>query len=109
MLLSHRNKQMLDKIKIYKKFKTNYKNLKRSKAYDMQYILPLSLPGHASSVSVLRTALCWAQKWTKSSNVPTVVFVLTVAAVRGEAQVGRRRQMFCAAVDLKKKNRHRVW
>lgn len=56
-----------------------------------------ALPGHASGMS----ALCWARGGTESSYVPAVLLVLAVAAVRGEAEVGWRCQMFCAAVHLK--------
>lgn len=52
-------------------------------------------------MSALHAALCWAQGGAEPSQVPAVLLLLTVAAVRGEAQVGRRCQMFCAAVNLK--------
>ena len=52
-------------------------------------------------MSALGAALCWARGQTPSSHVRAVLLVLAVAAVGGEAQVGRRGQMFCAAVDLK--------
>ncbi len=51
-------------------------------------------------MSALHATLCWAEGGTESPCVPALLLVLTVAAVRGEAQVGRRCQMFCAAVNL---------
>lgn len=69
--------------------------------YNMTLALHLCIPGHASGMSAVHAALCWARGGTESSHVPAVLFVLTVAAVRGETQVGWCRQMFCAAVNLK--------
>lgn len=61
----------------------------------------LSLPGHPCRLFLFNAAICWGWGVTVSSHVPTVLFVLTVAAVRREAQVGWRCQIFCAAVNLR--------
>lgn len=90
--------QVVDKTKIYKELTT--RNRGRVQAYDKHCLLNLYQPGHAPSVSVIHSAICWTERRTKSSHISTVLFVLTVATVRGETQVGRRGQMFCAAVNL---------
>lgn len=58
------------------------------------------LPGHARRVLLLQTAVCWAQGQTQPFNIPSVLLLFAVAAVRREAQVGWSCQMLSAAVNL---------
>lgn len=57
----------------------------------------------------LHAALCWARGRAGTTHIHTVVLVFTVAAVGGEAQVGRCRQMFCAAVNLRRDDVKFYW